>query len=142
MSAIVDYSYYSDVYKGEDVDQASFPALCARAEDIVGAMTRWQVTEDNFATYPVMLQALYKKAICAQVEFLGVNGLDSLAMSAGSETGFTVGKVTIHGRSNSGACGAMTENIAPMARLYLEQTWLMGPAVPTVDSAPGFWGWW
>ena len=45
MSAIVDYTYYSTVYMGTEADEASFPALCARAEDVIGAMARWQDPE-------------------------------------------------------------------------------------------------
>ena len=132
MSAIVDYSFYSGTYKGQEADQTSFPALCARASDIVGAMTRWQVTEDNFGTYPTLIQTLYKKAICAQVDCFAVNGLDSAV--GGNERGFTVGKVSISGKSGSDLVrkGAMAGNVAPLAIMYLEQSGLMNPAVPVV----------
>ena len=144
MSAIVDYSFYSTVYVGQEADAASFPALCARAMDIVGAMTRWQVTEDNFDGLPAPIQTLYKKAVCAQVDFFAVNGMDCVNVSAGADNGFTVGKVSVHGRSGGvqAKTGGMSGNIAPMALMYLEQTGLMNPSVHTVGSAPGFWGWW
>ena len=141
MSAIVDYGFYSSVYMGQEADQTSFPALCARAEDIVGAMTRWQVTEDNIGTYAELTQTLYKKAICAQVDFFAVNGLDSVNISAGVDNGFTVGKVSVHGRSGASASGSMGNNIAPMAQMYLEQTGLLNPAVPVVSSATVCGGW-
>lgn len=141
MSAIVDYSYYSGTYKGTEVDQTSFPALCARASDIVGAMTRWQVTEDNFGNYPTLTQTLYKKAICAQIDFFAVNGLDSVTLAAGSDTGFTVGKVSVHGRSGVSGSGSMAGNVAPMAQMYLEQTGLLNPAVPVARDMPLI-GWW
>ena len=142
MSAIVDYSFYSTVYMGQEADQASFPALCARAMDIVGAMTRWRVTESNFATFPEQVRTLYQKAVCAQVDFLGVNGLDSVNLSAGVDNGFTVGKVSVHGRSGTGITGSMSGSIAPMAQMYLEQSGLMNPAVSTEDIPPVYWGWW
>ena len=47
MGAIVDFDFYTAVYMGQEADAASFPALCARASDVVGAMTRWQVDCDN-----------------------------------------------------------------------------------------------
>ena len=62
MSAIVDNEFYYNVYMGSEADDASFPALCARAEDVVGALARWQVTEDNIGSYPELVQTLYKKA--------------------------------------------------------------------------------
>ena len=141
MSAIVDFAYYYNVYLGQEADQTSFPALCARALDVVGAMTRWQVTEDNLGEYPSPVQTLYKKAICAQVDFFAVNGLDSVNLSAGADNGFTVGKVTVHGRSGASASGSMSGNIAPLALMYLEQSGLMHPAVAVAPDMPGI-GWW
>lgn len=130
MSAVVDYTFYSTVYMGSEADEASFPALCARAADVVGAMTRW-VDPDTLDAWTLNL---YKKAVCAQVDFFAVNGLDSAAGNDGR--GFTVGKVSISGKSGSElkASGAMAGNISPMAILYLEQTGLMNPAVPVVGG--------
>lgn len=130
---VVDYTFYSTVYRGTDVDQTSFPALCARASDIIGAVTHW-VDDATILTLPQLHQTLYKKAVCAQIDFLSINGMDSLNET---ETGgFTVGKVTVHGKSSNGNCGKLTESISPLAIGYLEQTGLMNPQVPTLE------GWW
>lgn len=139
MSAIVDYGFYSTVYMGTEADEVSFPALCARAEDIVGAITHWA----HISKAPEIVRTLYQKAICAQVDFFAVNGLDCVNISAGADNGFTVGKVSVHGRSGGALAkaGSMSGNIAPMALAYLEQTGLMNPAVDAVDVAPDFWGW-
>ena len=141
MSAIVDYSYYSTVYMGQEADEASFPALCARADDIVGAMTRWQVTADNIDSFPALIQTLYKKAVCAQVDYFAVNGLDSIVAVSGN--GWTVGKVSVSGKSvvDTVRKGALSDSIAPEALLYLEQTGLMNPQVPTAPE-PSLIGWW
>lgn len=141
MSAIVDYTWYVDTYMGTEADEVSFPALCARAEDVVLAMMRWKVTEDNLSTYPSIIQTLIKKAICAQVDYFAVNGLDSVA--GGSERGFTVGKVTLTGKSGGELTrkGAMAEHISPLVLMYLEQTGLIGPQVPTAPDMPLV-GWW
>lgn len=140
MSAIVDYLFYSTVYVGQEATEASFPALCARAADIVGAMAHWQVTPENIGTYPQHIQNAFRKAICAQVDYLATNGLDSI--TGGNERGWTVGKVSVSGKSGSELVrkGAMAEYIAPMAQLYLEQTGLLNPSVPVVDSREI--GWW
>lgn len=129
---VVDYTFYSTVYMGTDADQASFPALCARASDVIGAVTHW-VDESTIATLPPAFQTLYKKAICAEIDFLSINGMDSLNESASA--GYTVGKVTVHGKTNASG-GKLTESISPMAIGYLEQTGLMNPQVPTFE------GWW
>ena len=140
MSAIVDYSYYATVYMGTEADEASFPALSARALDVVGAMTRWQVTEDTIGTYPAMIQTLYRKAVCAQVDAFAINGTESL--SGGSSAGFTVGKVSVSGRSGSDIVhkGAIAESVSPMAAAYLELTGLLNPQVETArEPAAGWW---
>lgn len=133
MSAVVDFTYYSTVYMGTEVTaetSASFPALCARASDIVGAMTRWV----DPATLDAWTLNLYKKAICAQVDFFAVNGLEAVA--GGDDLGWTVGKVSVSGKSGSDlkAMGVMAENLSPMVQLYLEQTGLMYPGVPVVGG--------
>ena len=130
MSAIVDYEYYSTVYMGSEADEASFPALCARAEDVIGAMVRWQ---DPAAFTPFQL-TLYKKAVCAQVDFFAVNGLDSVA--GGTDRGFTVGKVSISGKSGSDLArkGSMADSLSNLVLMYLEQSGLLNPAVPVVGG--------
>ena len=131
MSAIVDFSYYYNVYMGTEADQASFPALNAHASRIIGALTRWQVTEENFDELPSFVQTQYKNAICSQIDFFAINGTDVMNSGEGGG-GFTVGKVTVHGNSNSnssGKSGAMSAYTSPAAILYLEQTGLMYPGV-------------
>ena len=141
MSAIVDYSYYSTVYMGTEADQTSFPALCARASDIVGAMTRWQVNAGNIGELPELVRTLYKKAICAQVDYFAVNGTESAVGETGR--GWTVGKVSVSGKSGSDVVrkGALSGSISPMALAYLEQTGLMNPQVQTAPDMP-LAGWW
>lgn len=130
---VVDYAFYSAVYMGTDVDEASFPALCARAKDVIGAVTHW-VDETAIANLPEQYQIFYKKAICAQVDFFAINGIDSVNEAGAS--GFTVGKVTVHAKAGESKGGKLFESISPMAIGYLEQTGLMNPQVPTIE------GWW
>ena len=128
MSAIVDFCWYQSVYMGTEADTASFPALNAHASRVIGAMTRWQVTPENLGDLPSLVQTLYKLAICSQIDYLAINGVDSI--SGGDDVGFSVGKVRVDGKSKSSAGGAMSASISPAAISYLEQTGLMNPAVP------------
>jgi hypothetical protein len=130
---VVDYAFYSGIYMGTEATQASFPALCARASDVIGAVTHW-VDDATIQKLPAALQTLYKKAICAQVDFLVLNG-DAILYENGTGGGFTVGKVTVQGKGNTSG-GRLSESICPLAIGYLEQTGLMNPQVPTFD------GWW
>lgn len=141
MSAYVDYEFYTTVYVGSEADEASFPALCARAEDVVGAMTRWAVAADSFGTYPQAIQTLYKKAVCAQVDFLAVNGTET-ATGDSTDGGWTVGKVSVTGKASTGAgAGKLAAAVSPLAVAYLEQTGLMNPQVFTAPEPPAV-GWW
>ena len=143
MSAIVDWSYYSETYKGQEATEASFPALCARAEDVIGAMTRWRVDAGNIDSCPAWVQGLYRKAICAQVDAIAINGLDSVAVQGGASGGFTVGKVTVQARAQTGAsAGVLSAAVSPMAIAYLEQTGLLGPQVDTMPEPFITEGWW
>lgn len=132
MGVIVDYQYYADTYKGTEVDETSFPTLNAHASRIIGAMTRWQVDETTIDRFPSIIQTLYRLAVCSQVDFLAINGVESI--SNGNDTGFTVGKVKVDGKSGASAGGAMSASISPAAKSYLEQTGLMNPQVPTYDG--------
>ena len=129
---VVDYTFYSTTYGGTDATAQTFPALCARACDVIGAVTHW-VDNETIMKLPALHQMLYKKAICAQIDFLSINGIDSL--NENETGGFTVGKVTVHGKANASG-GKLQESISPLAIGYLEQTGLMNPQVPTLE------GWW
>ena len=141
MGAIVDYTFYYTVYMGTEADEASFPALCARAEDVVGAMTRWAVTADTIGDYPPLVQTLCKKAVCAQIDCFAVNGTET-ATGGGSDGGWTVGKVSVTGRASAGTeAGRLAAAVSPLAISYLEQTGLMNPQVTTAQE-PRVEGWW
>jgi succinyl-CoA synthetase beta subunit len=128
MSAIVDFCYYQSVYMGTEADPASFPALNAHASRVVANMTRWQVTPENLEQFPSLVQTLYKLAICSQIDFLAINGVESI--NSGDDVGFSVGKVRVDGKARSSAGGAMSASISPATISYLEQTGLMNPSVP------------
>ena len=128
--AAVTFDFFANTYCGDPaVTEAAFPRLEARAEDAVNALIR-------FRAVPAQLEVLYQKAICAQIDYFAIYGIE--AASAGMmENSFTVGKVSVTG------CGAAARSggasmIAPQAVAYLEQAGLLNPAVPVAGSR----GWW
>lgn len=134
MSAIVDFQYYTDTYKGNEADETSFPALNAHASRVVAIMTRWQVTEDNFSGLHPLIQTMYRLAICSQIDFLAINGVDS--MTGGEDAvGFQVGKVRVDGKAKTSMSGAMSASISPAALSYLEQSGLMYPGIPVAEGS-------
>lgn len=139
--ALIDSEYYLVTYQGEPVDDANFPFLLRRAEDAVGALTRFQVQEDNFDQLPPIVRTLYKKAICAQIEYLQEIGTNAaITGENGMANGFTVGKVHIGGASGRKAAVQSSVLIAPAAVAYLEQTGLISRHVDVLDDSP-IWGW-
>ena len=88
--AAVTFDFYMNTYRGDPaVTEATFQRLEARAEDAVNALIR-------FRAVPAQFEALYQKAICAQIDYYSVYGIE--AASAGlMENSFTVGKVSITG---------------------------------------------
>lgn len=133
MGVLVDYTFYVTEYRGMEADEASFPTLCAHASRIIGNMTRWQVTEETIDSFPSIVRILYRLAICSQIDFLAINGIESV--NSGGGDGFSVGKVRVDGGNGNDSGGAMSKSVSPAAIAYLEQTGLMNPQVPAV-------GWW
>jgi hypothetical protein len=113
MGVIVDFSYYAETYMGTEADEASFPSLNAHASRIIGAMTHWQVSEETIDNFPSMIRTLYRLAVCSQIDFLAINGVESI--TGGNDTGFTVGNVRVDGRSGACGGGAMSMSISPAA---------------------------
>lgn len=124
--ALIDHQHYTEVYLGDPVDTADFPALLRRAEDAVGTLTRFQVTEENIDKLPPIVRTLYKKAVCAQIEYLQEIGANAaITGETGIANGFTVGKVHVGGRSGGRAYGQASMLIAPAALAFLEPTGLL-----------------
>lgn len=133
MSAIVDYTYYTDVYMGTEADEATFPALNAHAARMILNLCHMRVSEENIDSLAKDIQTRVRLAVCAQIDFLAINGIESINTSGGG--GFTVGKVTVHANSSSSSGGgALRACISPEAFAYLEQTGLMNPQVSTIDG--------
>ena len=128
--AAVTFDFFANTYCGDPaVTEAAFPRLEARAEDAVNALIR-------FRAVPPQLEVLYQKAICAQIDYYAIYGIE--AASAGMmENSFTVGKVSVTGGGAAARSGGASM-IAPQAVAYLEQTGLLNPAVPVAGAR----GWW
>lgn len=128
--AAVTYDFYANTYHGDPaVTEAAFPRLEARAEDAINALIR-------FRAVPPQSETLYQKAICAQIDYYAIYGVE--AASAGlMENSFTVGKVSVTGSGASSRRGGASM-ISPQALAYLEQTGLLNPSVPVTGDR----GWW
>ena len=128
--AAVSYEFFKATYVGDpSVTETDFPRLEARAEDAVNALIR-------FRAVPTQWETLYKKAICAQVEYYAIYGIE--AASAGlMENSFTVGKVSVTGGGAS-ARSSGASMVSPQAVAYREQAGRLNPAGPVAGAR----GWW
>lgn len=138
--AIVTYDYYTQTYMGETIAATDFPQFEAKAERLITQITHGRAA--HFAALPAFQQAAIQEAICAQIEYYGLMGLD-VSIAGETTSGWTVGKVRVDGGSANKATGSVTM-VSPSAIAALEQTGLLNPQVPTVGEPPrvGYpWGW-
>ena len=131
---IVSFEYYNDTYAGEAVDAAAFPKYDARAEDIINMITRGALK--FYEQMPAEIKEAVQKAICAQIEFFAVNGIE-ITIDGNIGGGFTVGKVTL--QASAHAKTEAQSMIAPMAFMYLETTGLLNRNVATLDAPWLYW---
>lgn len=111
------HEYYNAVYMGEQVSADLFPTLAARAEDILQLVTFGRL----------YAQTAYKddvqKALCAQIEYLYLNGAETAVNGANSGS-WTVGHVTVNG-ANSGTTGLNKMGVCAKAQALLYRTGLL-----------------
>lgn len=136
--AIVDYSYYSTTYYGETIAESEFPRYEARAQRVINQITHGRAA--HYAALPAFQQQAIKDAICAQIEYYVLNGID-VSVSGETSSGWTVGKVKVDG-SNKGTASGGPSMVCAAAIAALEQTGLLNPQVPTLgDPSILPWGW-
>lgn len=120
MSALVDESYYRDIYKGTEVYD-DLGVLLDRASDIVRQHTLYRL--DDIDSLPSFMQENVRKAVCAQAEFIDANGgIDGL--TSGGTTSFSIGKFSMSGGATG--CGSNRSPAAsPLMLSYLEAVGLL-----------------
>jgi hypothetical protein len=133
--AIVTLEYYKETYLGETIAEADFPRAEARAERIVAQITHGRATAETFAALPAFQQAAVKEAICAQIEYYALYGVE-VSISGKTADGWTVGKVRVDGGSSAAARTGAPTMVSPSAIAALEQTGLLSPHVATVGEPP------
>ena len=118
----VEIDDYTKEFKGEPVADADFPSLCQRAGEIIEELTLYRLTEKGFPLMSEDMKKRVKDAICAQIEYLDVNGGAEMDMGNGM-SGATLGKFSYSGASS---CNGSTEQsiFSPRAERILWPTGL------------------
>ena len=137
--ALVTLEYYQGTFLGEPIAAEDFPRYELRAEELILGLIR--STETKVAELSEDLQTAVKKAVCAQVEYFQEYGIGVAVYGKEAGGGFTVGKVSVNNGSSTAAASGARSMIAPAVYVYLEQTGLLNPAVPTAGMPPQYWGW-
>lgn len=133
--AIVTLEYYNETYIGEAIAEADFQRAEARAERLISQITHGRATAETFAALPAFQQAAVKEAICAQIEYYSLYGVE-VSISGKTADGWTVGKVRVDGGSSAAARTGAPTMVSPSAIAALEQTGLLNPHVATVGEPP------
>lgn len=119
----VDISYYIGTYKGEPVDNADFPSLCMRAEELIEEMTMYRISPITVLAMPETVQERVKMAVCAQIEYLDANGGSDMDNGADLQS---AGLGRFNYTKSSGANGSTEQSMyAPRAIRLLAPTGLL-----------------
>lgn len=119
----VTQEYYDKTFQGEPVDDADFPSLLDRAEEIIEELTRYRVNSLTIGTYSPGVQEAVKRAVCAQIEYLDANGGSDLDNGTDLQSA-GLGKYN-YTRSQSASGGSEQSVYAPKARRILYPTGLL-----------------
>ena len=130
----ITYQQYTDLYGTPPIPEAEFPVYAQAASDLIDSITQYRIVESGLSALPSLIQNLVEKAAAAQVLYFTQNGIDAV-LSGQTGQGFTVAKVHVDGRNQSGQTAAQMM-ISPMARVYLEQTGLMERGIPCFHQSP------
>lgn len=118
MDSVELMAFYKDVYLGEPVEEADFPRLFARAQETLEALTlgRLYTVEDALMDH-------IRRALCAQIEYLHMMGVESatVGISGGS---FTTGHITVSSGVSADSSGVSVEACA-RAQMHLFPTGLL-----------------
>ncbi|MDF2513731.1 MAG: hypothetical protein K0S04_3597 [Herbinix sp.] len=115
----VDQTFYTDTYRGELVSVTDFPNFEEKAAEMIDEITSYRMNSDLLLLQTTDIQTRFKKAVCAQIEFINANGGTEIYTADNLQSAGL-------GKFNYTASGSgQTNMIAPMAYKYLNPTGLL-----------------
>jgi hypothetical protein len=117
----VDQGYYDDTYHGRSINADDFTEYEQRASEIIDGLTQYRVAQSDsgLADFDAFTQAQFKKAVCAQIEYIDANGGSEL-FTGDNMASASLGKFNYSSGSSGG-----TNLYAPMAKIFLYPTGLL-----------------
>lgn len=123
--AYIDYTYYTDVYKGVPIPDAdTFSRLSERASELIDQVTNYTI--QDLAALTTFTQEQVKKATAAQVEYFALAG-DSVTHGVSEFQNVKLGDFSY----STG--GAAQNVVSPAVLSYLRPTGLLYRGVTVCD---------
>lgn len=120
----IDKDYYDNEYEGDSLTDEEFSKVNKRSQDIIDSLTRYQIPQIGFDNLKDSVQELIKKAVCAQIQYFKVEGIESNINGVSSSSQ----SVSISGFSYSSSQPSSSRQInrvSPSTLMYLEGTCLL-----------------
>ena len=111
-------SFYYNEFLGESVDEENFIRLFLRAEETLQALTLGRLYDVCDA-----LMVHVKRALCAQIEYLHMMGVESATVGT-LDGSFTTGHVSVSGGSSGGG-ESSAATACTRAKMHLFPTGLL-----------------
>lgn len=111
-------TFYKDVYLGEPVEQTDFLRLFVRAQETLEAITlgRLYAVDESLMDH-------VKRALCAQIEYLHMMGVESATVGT-SGGSYTTGHISVSSSDATG-CEAAAVTACARAQMHLFLTGLL-----------------
>ncbi len=123
--AYIDYTYYTDVYKGVPIPDAdTFSRLSERASELIDQVTNYTI--QDLAALTTFTQEQVKKATAAQVEYFALAG-DSVTHGVSEFQNVKLGDFSYS------TDGAAQNVVSPAVLSYLRPTGLLYRGVTVCD---------
>lgn len=120
----IDETYYKTEYEGEPVTGTDFYRFSNRATSLIDALTEYKIREIGFDKFTEQVQVLIKNAVCAQVEYYQIEGINTDITGTTRTSGsMSIGSFSYSG--NTFSTNKQANRVAPACLTYLEGTGLL-----------------
>lgn len=123
--AYIDYTFYTDVYKGIPISEDAFSRLAERATEIIDQLTGYAI--QDLAALPLFTQDQVKRATAAQVEYFAYAG-EQVVHGGDGMTNVRLGNFSYSSGTND-----IQSAISPAVINYLRPTGLLYRGVTVCD---------
>ncbi|GAA5417925.1 hypothetical protein Pryu01_03003 [Paraliobacillus ryukyuensis] len=130
----IDYTYYTDEFQGEEVDEQTFNKYVRRASDLIDQVTNYVIAKYQFENLAAFIQDQVKKATAAQIEFYVVKGNPAELDAGEGVSNVSIGSFSYQ-EGNNNQSSKQANRISPNALEYLRTTGLLYRGLDVVHRA-------